>query len=153
MSRPALPPKSMLIYFGVCTLAMVWPGALIANRIEPMVLGLPFFIFWYVLWIFILVVGLVIAYRLEVSEELTMSDSAIITGLTLGYLLVVLCVGLRARVNQSSSLETTSRADGIWGCWSCFSFWVPRFFPRLPFSARLDGLIAKAYPCSISSPT
>jgi SSS family solute:Na+ symporter len=34
-----------------------------------------------------------------------MSDSAIITGLTLGYLLVVLCVGLRARVNQSSSLE------------------------------------------------
>jgi hypothetical protein len=59
----------MLIYFGVCTLAMVWPGALIANRIEPMVLGLPFFIFWYVLWIFILVVGLVIAYRLEASEE------------------------------------------------------------------------------------
>lgn len=69
MSRPPLPAKGMLVYFAVCTLAMVWPGALIANRIEPMVLGLPFFIFWYVAWIFALFVGLVIAYRLETGAE------------------------------------------------------------------------------------
>lgn len=35
-----------------------------------------------------------------------MSDSVIITSLTLGYLLVVLLVGLRANANQSSSLES-----------------------------------------------
>lgn len=69
MSRYSLPSKGMLLYFSVCTLAMVWPGALIANRIEPMVMGLPFFIFWYVAWVFILFVGLVIAYRQEAGEE------------------------------------------------------------------------------------
>ncbi|WP_167320800.1 hypothetical protein [Psychrobacter lutiphocae] len=41
---------------------MVWPGALLANRIEPFVLGLPFFIFWYILWMFILFLGTWIAY-------------------------------------------------------------------------------------------
>ncbi|WFF42079.1 DUF3311 domain-containing protein [Salinicola endophyticus] len=69
MSRTPLPSKGMLIYFGICTLAMVWPGALIANRIEPMILGLPFFIFWYVAWVFVLFIGLVIAYRQESGEE------------------------------------------------------------------------------------
>ncbi|WP_136069096.1 DUF3311 domain-containing protein [Modicisalibacter radicis] len=69
MSRNSLPSKGMLLYFSVCTLAMVWPGALIANRIEPMVMGLPFFIFWYIAWVFILFVGLVIAYRQEAGEE------------------------------------------------------------------------------------
>lgn len=55
----------MSIYFLICTLAMTWPGALIANRIEPFVLGLPFMFFWYVMWIFIVFIGTVILYRLE----------------------------------------------------------------------------------------
>lgn len=55
----------MGIYFLICTLAMIWPGAAIANRIEPMILGLPFFFFWYVAWVFMVFVGTVILYRLE----------------------------------------------------------------------------------------
>lgn len=55
----------MGIYFLICTLAMIWPGAAIANRIEPMILGLPFFFFWYVAWVFMVFVGAVILYRLE----------------------------------------------------------------------------------------
>ncbi|MDL4864676.1 DUF3311 domain-containing protein [Halomonas elongata] len=57
------------MYFAICALALVWPGALLANRIEPLVMGLPFFIFWYVAWVFVLFVGLVIAYRRESMEE------------------------------------------------------------------------------------
>lgn len=48
---------------------MIWPGALVANRIEPMVIGLPFFMFWYVAWVFVLFVGLVIAYRHDAAQE------------------------------------------------------------------------------------
>lgn len=55
----------MSIYFLVCTLAMIWPGAVVANRIEPMILGLPFMFFWYVAWVFMVFVGTVILYRLE----------------------------------------------------------------------------------------
>ena len=55
----------MSIYFLICTLAMIWPGAVIANRIEPMILGLPFLFFWYVAWVFIVFVGTLILYRLE----------------------------------------------------------------------------------------
>ncbi|MBW5799996.1 DUF3311 domain-containing protein [Halomonas elongata] len=66
---PKLPSVGMLIYFAICALALVWPGALLANRIEPLVMGLPFFIFWYVAWVFVLFVGLVIAYRRESMEE------------------------------------------------------------------------------------
>lgn len=55
----------MSIYFLVCTLAMIWPGAVVANRIEPMILGLPFLFFWYVAWVFLVFVGTLILYRLE----------------------------------------------------------------------------------------
>lgn len=50
------------LHFTLCTLAMIWPGALIANRIEPTVLGLPFLMFWYILWILVLFIGTAIAY-------------------------------------------------------------------------------------------
>ncbi|CAN5552402.1 hypothetical protein BH24ACT22_BH24ACT22_21050 [soil metagenome] len=55
----------MSIYFLVCTLAMIWPGAVVANRIEPMILGLPFLFFWYVAWVFMVFLGTLILYRLE----------------------------------------------------------------------------------------
>lgn len=55
----------MSIYFLVCTLAMIWPGAVVANRIEPIILGLPFLFFWYVAWVFLVFVGTLILYRLE----------------------------------------------------------------------------------------
>ncbi len=59
----------MGLYFLVCTLAMIWPGAVIANRIEPMIFGLPFLFFWYVLWVFMVFIGTVILYRLEHGGE------------------------------------------------------------------------------------
>lgn len=57
--RPSL---LLTLHFILCTLAMIWPGALFANRIEPTVLGLPFLFFWYVLWMLILFVGMWLAY-------------------------------------------------------------------------------------------
>jgi len=66
--RKLLPSKGMLLYFSVCTLAMVWPGALIANRIDPMIMGLPFFFFWYVAWVFVMFIGLIITYQQEGKE-------------------------------------------------------------------------------------
>ncbi|WP_163575519.1 hypothetical protein [Halomonas faecis] len=68
-TRPTLPSRGMLFYFLLCTLSMIWPGALIANRIEPMVMGLPFFVFWYIAWVFAMFVGLVICYRRESAKE------------------------------------------------------------------------------------
>lgn len=55
----------MSIYFLICTLAMIWPGALIANRIEPIILGLPFLFFWYVAWVFMVFIGCAVLYYLE----------------------------------------------------------------------------------------
>lgn len=52
-------------YFLICTLAMIWPGAAVANRVEPMVIGLPFVFFWYVAWVFVIFIGTVILYRWE----------------------------------------------------------------------------------------
>ncbi len=55
----------MGLYFSVCFLAQVWPMASLANRIEPFVLGLPFFFFWYVAWVWVIFLGLVILYLWE----------------------------------------------------------------------------------------
>ncbi|CAM5222778.1 hypothetical protein CDEF62S_01207 [Castellaniella defragrans] len=52
----------------ICWAAMVWPGALIANRIQPFVLGLPFMFFWYVAWVFIMFLGLVALYLVEYAQ-------------------------------------------------------------------------------------
>lgn len=38
-------------YIVVATLAVIWPGAVPAARIEPMVLGLPFSFFWPAVWV------------------------------------------------------------------------------------------------------
>lgn len=56
-------------HFAICVLAMIWPGALIANRIEPYVMGLPFLFFWYVLWMAVLFLGLWIAYAIRHGRQ------------------------------------------------------------------------------------
>jgi hypothetical protein len=38
-------------YLVLFLLAVIWPGALVASRIHPFVLGLPFSFFWYAVWI------------------------------------------------------------------------------------------------------
>ena len=65
MSRHRKIVIGMSIYFLICTLAMIWPGAVVANRIEPMILGLPFLFFWYVAWVFMVFIGTLLLYWLE----------------------------------------------------------------------------------------
>ena len=48
------------LYFAVVFLAQVWPLYMVANRVQPMVLSMPFSMFWVVLWIVINFAGLVI---------------------------------------------------------------------------------------------
>ena len=50
-----------LLYVALCLGAMVWPGyAWFGNRIEPYVLGVPFSLFWIVLWVLLSFVALVL---------------------------------------------------------------------------------------------
>lgn len=51
--------------FIICVLAMIFPAAWGANRIEPFVFGLPFLFFWYVLWVFLLFLGLLFFYLFD----------------------------------------------------------------------------------------
>ncbi|TCJ18906.1 DUF3311 domain-containing protein [Rubrobacter taiwanensis] len=56
-------------YFLICTLALIWPVAGLANRIEPVVFGMPFFFFWHVLWVFMVFVGCLVTYLWEYAGE------------------------------------------------------------------------------------
>lgn len=53
------------LHFAVCTLAMIWPVALFANRVEPTVFGLPFLFFWYILWMGVLFAGMWLAFVVQ----------------------------------------------------------------------------------------
>ncbi|NPV69401.1 MAG: DUF3311 domain-containing protein [Firmicutes bacterium] len=44
---------------------MIFPFYSIANRVEPFVLGMPFSMFWIVMWIGIEFVGVIAAYLWE----------------------------------------------------------------------------------------
>ncbi|AZR74860.1 hypothetical protein BBF96_07580 [Anoxybacter fermentans] len=52
-------------YFLICLLAQIWPIYLIGNRLYPFVLGMPFSMFWVVLWIVIIFIGLLIKFNQE----------------------------------------------------------------------------------------
>ncbi len=56
------------IFFLITFIAQVWPGYLIANRVYPLVLGMPFSMFWIALWIIILFIGLLIKFNQEHKE-------------------------------------------------------------------------------------
>jgi len=59
----------MPIFFIICMLAMIWPGIHFANKIYPMILGLPFLFFWEVMWIIIVTIGLFITFNLEYGGD------------------------------------------------------------------------------------
>lgn len=40
-----------VVYFLLYTLAVIWPGYVPFNRVEPQVLGLPFSMVWPTLWL------------------------------------------------------------------------------------------------------
>ena len=55
-------------FFLIAFLAQVWPLYLIANRVYPLVLGMPFSMFWIALWIVIIFIGLIAKYNQEYSR-------------------------------------------------------------------------------------
>jgi len=63
------PPRWAIPYFALCFLAQIWPLASAANRIEPRILGLPFFLFWYVLWVLLIFVGVLLLYRGSLGDR------------------------------------------------------------------------------------
>jgi hypothetical protein len=40
-----------IAFFAAYTLALTWPGVLPFNRVHPLVLGMPFNMFWVALWV------------------------------------------------------------------------------------------------------
>jgi hypothetical protein len=48
---PRAARRLLVAFFVLYTIALTYPGALVANRIEPLVFGLPFIMFWVVLWV------------------------------------------------------------------------------------------------------
>jgi hypothetical protein len=68
-SRPSWPHVVFACYLGVCALALVWPGyALIGDRIEPFVFGLPFTFAWTVGWLLASFLGVCVYHRLIGSQ-------------------------------------------------------------------------------------
>lgn len=62
--------RTMLLYFAICFAMVTVPGLYLANRIHPYVWGMPFFLFWCVLWaIPLTMLGLLILYFYEERGE------------------------------------------------------------------------------------
>ena len=55
----------VLVLLGLYTLLLTWPGIVPFNRIRPLVLGLPFVLFWICLWIVLVGVGFALLDRAE----------------------------------------------------------------------------------------
>jgi len=53
------------MYFVVMAVAVTWPGAVPASRIEPLVFGLPFSFFWPAVWVAVSVPVLYLLHRVE----------------------------------------------------------------------------------------
>ena len=63
--KPRTVATLAVCYFLAMAIALTYPGYLPANRIRPLVFGLPFSLFWQMLWISgsIAVLGLVFAWE------------------------------------------------------------------------------------------
>ena len=58
--------KVMTVYFMVCLAMVSFPGTYIANKINPYILGMPFFFFWCILWSLVFIpAGLIYLYIKE----------------------------------------------------------------------------------------
>ena len=57
--------KLLLLVVLLTLLAETWPGYLVADRLEPYILGLPFDFAWLVLWIAVVFVALLLTFRAD----------------------------------------------------------------------------------------
>jgi hypothetical protein len=61
------PARVLFTVFMVCfALAVTWPAYVPFNRVEPLVLGLPFSMVWLVLWV---ILSAIVLLLLDRSEE------------------------------------------------------------------------------------
>lgn len=61
--------RVMIGFFILYAVALTYPGILPFNRIEPLILGLPFTIFWGALWVALSFVVLVWLLRIDASTK------------------------------------------------------------------------------------
>ena len=54
-----------LLYFGALPFLGILGGVIFANRVEPFVLGMPFLLFWIVLWVVLTSGIMAIVYQLD----------------------------------------------------------------------------------------
>ncbi len=68
MSEPILRrlTQAYVVLFAVAT---TWPGAVPANRVEPLILGLPFNLAWVAMWVVLGFVLLVLLDRAVTRDE------------------------------------------------------------------------------------
>ena len=57
--------RGTVIFFILFAIAVTWPGMLPANRIYPLILGLPFSMFWIAFWVFCSFLVLLLVDRVE----------------------------------------------------------------------------------------
>ena len=57
--------RAAALFFLLFVLAVTWPGMLPFNRIHPLILGLPFSMFWIALWVFCSFLVLLVVDRVE----------------------------------------------------------------------------------------
>jgi hypothetical protein len=53
------------LFFLSFVVAVTWPGMLPFNRIHPLVVGLPFSMFWIALWVFVSFLVLLVVDQVE----------------------------------------------------------------------------------------
>lgn len=64
-------PTLAVVFYVVMTLALIYPGYLPFNRVRPFVLGMPFSLFWQVLWLLAAIVVLTLLFLWERSRRET----------------------------------------------------------------------------------
>lgn len=57
-----------VVFFSLFAILLMWPGVQPFNRIEPLVLGLPFSFFWVVLWVALSFFVFLIVHRVEMRD-------------------------------------------------------------------------------------
>lgn len=72
MSKTKVPGKKILLYslIVLCFIMMESPMILLANKVEPIILGIPFLLFWNLIWWFVLTVLFLIGYLTNWGSEM-----------------------------------------------------------------------------------
>lgn len=56
---------------GLYTVFLTWPGVTAFNRVQPLVFGLPFIMFWIMVWVVLVGVGFALLHAAETRAAAT----------------------------------------------------------------------------------